>query len=283
MTQPIDLELERFKRLPACEDVWQLAIVRMPQWVVEKERPPFRPQVPVCHSAVADRLGMGELLDDGAPNGRAALSAIMSLAKVRDVQWRPTRVEVREPDLAEALRPMLEEAGIELALTERLEVIDDVLVEMTRKFAGSVGSTSFFSGPGVNRERVRAFAEAAAAFYRAAAWNQLTDEDLLQVGSVVPDEGLRCFTVLGGGGIERGLGFYRTERDFRRLLAEETAAQFLAGARLWLFSFEQVFELPIPDSELWETHELPLADAAAYPLLMCHVPSGRGSRRMRPG
>ena len=275
MPQPIDLDLERFKRLPAREDVWQLAIVRTPQWVVEKEQPPFRPRVSFCHSAAADRLGMSELLDDEAPDGQAALSAVIGLAKTRDVQYRPTRVEVRDPGLGEALRPVLEEAGIELALTERLEAIDEVLAEMTRRLAGPAGSASFFSGPGVNVERVRAFAEAAAAFYRAAPWNLLTDEDLLCVDSPVPDEGLHRLTVLGGAGIERGLGFYRTEQDFRRLLAEETAVQFLAGTRLWLFSFDRIFELPIPDSELWETHDLPLAHAEAYPSLMCHVPSGR--------
>jgi hypothetical protein len=277
MPQPIDLDLERFKRLPAREDVWQLAIVRMPQWVVEKEQPPFRPWVPVCHSVAADRLGLGELLDVGEPDGRAALGALIELAKVSDVRFRPTRVEVRDPGLAEMLRPVLEGAGIELALADRLEAVDEVLAEMTRRFAGPAGFTSYFSGPGVTVERVRAFAEAAAAFHQAALWNLLTDEDLVRVDSPVPEEDMRCFTVLGGAGIEHGLGFYRTEQDLRRLLSRGTAEQFLAGARLWLFSFEPIFDLPIPDSEMWETHALPLAHAEAYPTLMCAESSGRGA------
>jgi tetratricopeptide (TPR) repeat protein len=276
MPQPIDLDLERFKRLPAREDVWQVASVRMPQWVVEKERPPFRPLEFLCHSAAAGRLGMSDLMDPGASDEQAALRAVIDLAKVRDVQFRPTRVEVRDPGLAEALRPALEEAGIELELADRLEAIDEVLAEMTRRFAGPAGSTSLFSGSGVSIERVRAFAEAAAAFHQAALWNQLTDEDLIRVDTPVPDDCLRWFTVLGGAGVEHGLGFYRTEQDFRRLLTQETATQFLAGARLWLFSFEPVFELPIPDSELWETHGLPLAHAEAYPSLMCAESSGPG-------
>ena len=276
MPQPIDLDLERFKRLPAREDVWQVAFMRTPQWVVEKERPPFRPRVPICHSAVTDLLGMSELQDPGLPDGQAALRAIIDLAKLRGVQFRPTRVEMRDPGLAEVLRPVIEEAGIELALTDRLEAIDEVLAEMTRRLAGPAGSTSLYSGPGVTVERVRAFAEAAAAFHQAALWNQLTDEDLIRVDTPVPDDCLRWFTVLGGAGVEHGLGFYRTEQDLRRLLTQETAAQFLAGARLWLFSFERIFELPIPDSELWETHGLPLAHAEAYPSLMCAESSRPG-------
>ncbi len=277
MPQPIDLDLERFRRLPAREDVWQLAVVRMPQWVVEEERPPFRPLVPLCCSVEAGRLGMGGMLDSDEPAGGAALSAIIELAKVRDVQCRPTRVEVRDAGLVEALRPVLGEAGVELAVTERLEAIDEVLAEMTRRFAGPAGATSLFSGPGVTVERVRAFAEAAVSFHRAAPWNQLTDEDLLRVDTPVPDEDLRCLTVLGGAGVERGLGFYRTEQDLHRLMSRETAEPFLAGARLWLFSFERIFELPIPDSELWETHDLPLAHAEAYPTLMCAESTGRGA------
>jgi tetratricopeptide (TPR) repeat protein len=195
---------------------------------------------------------------------------------VRDVQSRPTRVEVRDPGLAGMIRAALDDAGIELALVERLEAVDEVLAEMTRRLAGAAGATSLFSGSGVTIERVRAFAEAAVAFHRAALWNLLTDEDLVRVDTPVPDDCLRCFTVLGGAGIERGIGFYRTEQDLRRLLARETAEQYLAGARLWLFSFERVFELPIADSELWETRELPLAHAEAYPSLMCAESSGPG-------
>lgn len=276
MPQPIDLDLERFKRLPAREDVWQLAIVRMPQWVVEDDRPPFRPRAPLCHSAAADRLGMGEMLDPDAPGEQAALRAVIALAKVRDVQFRPTRVEAREASIADAVRPALEAAGVEVVVIDRLEAIDEVLAEMMRQLAGPAGSTSLFSGPGVTVERVRAFAEAAAAFHRAAPWDQLTDEDLLRVDSPVPDEGLRCLTILGGGEIERGIGFYRTAEDLHRLLSRETAEQFLAGARLWLMSFDPVFELPIPDSELWDAHDLPLAHAEAYPSLMCAESSGRG-------
>jgi tetratricopeptide (TPR) repeat protein len=286
MPQPIDLDLERFKRLPAREDVWQVAIVRMPQWVVEKERPPFRALMPICHSAVADLLGTSEPVDPAAPDGQAALRAIISLAKMRDVQFRPTRVEVRDPGLVEVLRPVLDEVGIELALTERLEAIDGVLVEMTRRLAAPAGSassfsdpagfTSCYSGSGVTVERVRAFAEAAAAFHRAAPWNQLTDEDLLRVDSPVPEEGLRCLTVLGGGGIEQGLGFFRTAEDLDRLLAEEAPAHFLPGTHVWLLSFDPVYELPIPDSELWEEHALPLAQSGAYPMLMSAASSGLG-------
>jgi len=286
MPRPIDLDLERFKRLPIREDVWHLAIVRMPQWVVEQERPPFRPRMPICHSAVTEEVGVSELMDPAEPDGQAALRAIIDLAKVRDIQFRPTRVEVRDPGLAEVLRPVIEGAGIELVLTERLEAIDGVLAVMTRRLSGPAGSassfsdpagfTSCFSGSGVTVERVRAFAEAAAAFHRAAPWNQLTDEDLLRVDSPVPEEGLRCFTVLGGGGIEQGLDFFRTEEDLDRLLAEEAPAQFLPGTHVWLLSFDPIYELPIPDSELWEEHALPLAQAGAYPMLMCAASSGRG-------
>jgi len=277
MLQPIDLDLERFKRLPVIDDVWQLAIERLPQWVVEQDKPPFRPRVALCHAAACDRLGMSDLLAADAPAGRAAFDAIISLAKVKDVQSRPTRIELRDPALIDDLRPALEGTGIELATVERLAAIDEVLAEMTQRFAGATGPASLFAGPGVTVERVRAFAGAAVAFHHAAPWNHLTDEDLVRIDTPVPDDCLRWFTVLGGAGIERGLGFYRTEQDLHQLLDEATATRFLARARLWLFSFERVFELPVVDSELWETHGLPLAHAEAYPSLMCAEPTGRGA------
>jgi hypothetical protein len=193
---------------------------------------------------------------------------------VRDVQHRPTRVEVCDPALVEALREGLAELGIELALVERLDAIDELVAEMANDLADGEAAPSLYAGQGLGVERIRAFADAAAAFHRAAPWNHLTDEDLLRVGSSVPEESLRCLTVLGGGGIERGIGFYRSAEDFGQLLDARTTARFMFGTRLWLFVFERIHDLSIPDGELWETHGLPLAQDDAYPALVCHIPGG---------
>jgi tetratricopeptide (TPR) repeat protein len=274
MPQPIDLDLERLKRLPQTDDVWQLALLPMPKWVAEKGRAPYRPLVPLCRSTLLPRLGTGDLLVPGEPIARQAFDAIACLAKLRDVQYRPSRVEVRDLALVESLRQELAGLGIELALVERLDFIDEVAADMAKDLADGEGMPGLYAGPDLDVERLRAFAQAASDFHRAAPWNQLTDEDLLRVDSPVPDEGLRFLTVLGAGGIERGIGFYRSERDFQQVLDVETVARFMARTRLWLFSFDTLPELSIPDGELWEAHGLPLAQADAYPALVCHVPRG---------
>jgi len=275
MSTLIDLKRERFRRLPVRDETWQLAVVRLPQWVVGEPRPPYRPRVALCWSPSADKLGMGELLEPDASPAATALDAALDLSANREVGFRPARIAVRDPHLAGALEPVLAELGIGLERVERLDAIDAAVGDMRRHFENPKALPSLFTAPELELERVRAFAAAAAEFYRAAPWNHLTDEDVVRVDSPVPDEALRFLTVLGGADITRGVGFFSSEREFERMLSARSPDAVLRRDRLWLFSFDPVQDLPIPDSELWETHDLPLAAADAFPSLVCHRASGR--------
>jgi len=266
----IDLTLERIKSISEREAVWQLGFARMPGWVTGEGGNPYRPVVGLCRDAAGGPVGNGGPITPGDPLAPAALEAIAKLATHKGVGFRPSRLEVRDPALADALRASLEGSGIEVAVVERLDAIDEVMADMHRHFGGAPASTRLFA-PELELDRLRAFAEAAAEFYRAAPWNQLTDEDLVHVAADRIPEGLGHFNVLGAGGIEHGLAFYRSRADFERFHRDESPQVYLASTRHWLFSFDEIMDWPFADSELWEDHALPVADPEGYPSLVCHA------------
>ncbi len=112
---------------------------------------------------------------------------------------------------------------------------------------------------------MRAFVEAAKAFYEAAPWRHLTDEDLIRVEGPAAEPGLAHVTVLGAAGRTFGLGFFQSVDDHEEVRARLEPEAFLEKAR-WSVFFGPIMEVPFGDADLWEKLGLPVAGADAYPV-----------------
>jgi tetratricopeptide (TPR) repeat protein len=271
MPDTIDLSLEYLKRLPAREDVWQLGIERAPQWIVEEGKPPVRPLMTVCRSARTGMVAPGVLVPPGEDLESAALNAVISLSRLKGVEFRPQRVEFRDRRVEQALRPILEEAGIDLRFNPQLDLVDEFLREMAEEFGGPLGAHSAFA-PEIDLKQMLGFAEAAALLYRRALWNDLDSNDLVRVLRPAPAPGMGWFTVLGAGGQEYGLGFHLSPEEHQDVLQDKLPQDLHTESR-WVFSFEPIYNLPLRDSEFWEKHDLPVAGPSAYPLVIHAAPS----------
>lgn len=274
-TRPVGpQDLQRLNLLPSRPDVWQLGLVRMPAWVAEEGAQPYRPRIGLCRSTAIGMVGASGALAPDDPVLPAAFGAVVELATMKGVGYRPETIEVRDPELAEALGLELARVGIDLVMAERLDALDEVFADMAGHLGGGAASLRFFD-PKLEIDRVRAFADAATAFYRAAPWNLLTDEDLVRVVSRGTPADLGWLTVLGGAGVQCGLAFYRSRKDFERLLIDEEPELYISSTRRWLFSYDEIVDWPFADVELWEEHGLPVAGAAAYPSFICHLGNGQ--------
>ena len=282
MSQTLELGLERLKRLPLDpSDSWQLDVLRWPQWIVGEGREPYRPVMSLCRSVATGLVNFGDLRAPEEADERLPLASLNRLATTSGIRHRPARVEVRDPAIADALRPLLAEIGIELRLVAELPKIDEVYADMLRDMGGRLFS-GYLEIPGVDVERLRAFAQAADEFHRAAPWNHLSDVDLIQIESAVPDATLTWFVVLGGAGIEYGIGFHPSRRDHDRLLRADDPRAFALETRRWLLTFDPIHDIPVPDADLWEAHHLPLAGERAYPFFLRHDGFGAISRPTAP-
>lgn len=273
MSTPIStsLNLERLKRLPVVPVTWQLAFSRLPQWVDQDQGDPFRPFVAMCMASNGGPLGGGNSCAPNDPLVPEALAALDKLALTKGVGYRPQRVQVRDSALAAELEPALEPLGIAIEVVSELPALDEAIADMQRHFASRSPVVAYPAS--IPDDRLRAFADAAAAFFRAAPWNELTDTDLVVVDSPKAPAGMACFNVMGCAGIEYGLGFYAAPERYAELEAQDFMPRGRFTDDAWLLSFAAISHLPIPDSERFEDLALPLASNEAYPLLI-----GRAAR-----
>lgn len=116
---------------------------------------------------------------------------------------------------------------------------------------------------------------AAAAFYRAAPWRALENEDLLRFESGSGAAWSLC--VMGAAGEEFGLALYEDRRDFQRLIRAASPARGFSGIRSMMLSvsFDRRQDLPAPMRKEILAAGWEVARPDAYPLLMAlNTPGG---------
>lgn len=261
--------LRRFLELPRMAgDIWQGGLVPLPSWV--EEGPNGKPYRPWCGFWVSVRTGLVNQQAETTPGTHdhgLALEALVDFGLRKSLAGcRPERIEVTDPGLADALRRMLGDSDTAVAVVAQLPAVKAALANLAEYMAGQPLPPDALDAPGVTVERMRAFAEAARAFYQAAPWRWLSDEDLVHVEAPAVDPGLRYLTVLGGAGVTFGLGFFEKPEDLDALLAAPDPAALAEQTDRWALWYGPIYDLSFGDADLWEEHALPVAGDEAYPM-----------------
>jgi tetratricopeptide (TPR) repeat protein len=273
----VNLQVERLKRLPQrADDTWQGGLVRMPAWVTGEGPKPFRPVSAVWLSLQTGLLHMSpETRRPEDADFAMALDAVAGFAANEALAgYRPGKLEVKNPALAEHLSGLLAEVGIRVECCGRLLALERVLQDLAEHVHEGPMPPGPLEGKGVTVERMRSFAEAAKVFFEAAPWQHLSNEDLLEIESPPPPAGMQYAVVLGAGGQEFGLGLYRSvDQHFAMALAE--GPDDLPPEGVWSFTFGEMIDRPLADADLWDDHGLPVAGDGAYPMVMRYDDRGR--------
>jgi tetratricopeptide (TPR) repeat protein len=234
-------------------DSWQIGYVRYPGWVEEGDER-YRPSLALAVSGKTGLIGSSDLVapqDLGIELMRAAMD---SLAEVSGA--RPAIVEVNDFELAADLRILLENEGIVVECRDDLPLLNEPLREMSRELTEKEPYQAANEIPGVEIGQLRAFAEAADIFRRAAPWTQLDSSDIIEVAAPRPAPTVRFACVLGAEG-EYGLGF-AGERFVLELGDDDEERGFdrLADNTLWSVTFHEPWEVPIAEHDAWLDHGL---------------------------
>ncbi len=278
--RPLDLNLERLRRLPPGDDVWQVAVRPGPQWVVpdgydelddddeSADDPealrPYRPLVAICVSLATGLLGADDLALPDAPHVALALRAVTVLGSTRGIDLRPAAVEVTDPAIEAALGPVLADLGVAVRRVAHVPAIDRVLAEMRHAFGGD---THALYKPDVSIPELRAFAEAAVAFEAAAPWNYLTNDDLVHVETLGASTSMRWLAVMGSAGMRRGLGFFNSRSEFVEVMELPVATERYLNEPHWSVTFDEPYTLAISDYDRWLEHDLPRGAGGRIPVL----------------
>src|SRR4051794_28794991 len=276
--------LARVAKLPQrAGEEWAGAIIRMPAWIREPgDARPWRPSAAVWASGASGRIHMSRPAPEAEVTADVVLRTLAEFALDRKLTgYRPETLHVAGAELAREMIGRLEGTGIRVVARDEIPALKALMAEMTRDMNPDQPPGPL-EGRGVTVERMRAFAEAAAAFYRAAPWDHLLDDDLIRVESpatpgLVPKD-MSHASVLGAGGQTFGLGFFDSERSHDQMRGAAPPDPGSERRPLWTLQFQPIDELPFADADLWEEAGLPLAAPAAYPTAYRFDPKGPVAR-----
>jgi tetratricopeptide (TPR) repeat protein len=178
--------------------------------------------------------------------------------------FRPRTVQVRDSRLGASLERALEGAGVRVEVVRDLPALEAFLAAMAHGVGGEPVPGAL-TAPGVTPERLRAFADAAKAFYEAAPWRHLGDGDLVRVEAPKAGKGLSLFGVMGSAGREFGLSFFLSADQYEAVLAGASPEEVFQRGGAWSVNFDPPWHTPFSDLDAWQKHDLPLAAERAYP------------------
>lgn len=269
----LNLQIETLRRLPRrADETWQSATFRMPAWVPGEDDEPTRPLSALCVTTGVRLLGIAEPRVSAPSESKLVLESVVSVATDDGVRFRPGRLEVRRPEAAAELQPLLADLGIEVVVREELVLFEEARQELfVRALDGEIDAAALLV-PGVTIDHLRGFAAAAAEFHDAAPWRRFSDEDLISVTSPKPPAGLGWLAVMGAGGRQFGLAFFDSRRAYERIFEVPDPGRDVAERPMWLLTFESLMDLPFGDADAWEDHALALSQSAQYPYFARFAP-----------
>jgi hypothetical protein len=246
----MNFQVERLKQLPQRpRERWQGGLFRMPTWVPNDDDKLYRPWSAAWVNPVKHKLSSPTIETAEHKNFAIALDSLVQFAcDTKLTGYRPGTLEVKDPALSEYLQGMLADAGIAVECHQQLVVFDAMIADFTRFMLGDKFLPDALSAKRVTVDMMRSFAEAAAEFYAASPWRQLTTDDLIAIEAPFVDPLLRYATLLGAGGLASGIGFYSSVEAFEQLVIKHDADSIRSNPS-WALFFGGMHELPFGDAE----------------------------------
>lgn len=290
------LRIDRFMRLPRrTGETWQGGGVLLPFFSAGEVG-----AAPVRQAAIAwANLATDDVLVSGAtPSGSSDPTELLDVfldlglrnRKVRE--GRPARIEVRDASLGAFIKDALGDDGLEVVVVPALGRIDAEVARIVEVETEDVTVPGVLETPGVDLQRLRAFADAAAACRAREIWYDIVHDDLVLIEEPPPPEGMAGFAAIlvdDASAIE----FYASREEFEDQEADadhhdldhhdadaadsgfdsdaaEQASSPSERAPLspWRVEFVHLHELPVRDVSAWADLGLPVGAPDGYPLAL---------------
>jgi hypothetical protein len=274
-------------------EIWEVGRralnVQVAEFAAKGEQPEL---VLVVHAQDSGTVVLGTALPSSAPP--EALREILQQAMRQPMfgpPRRPERVRVGSQAEATALRDALAAAGVTVDVASQLAILDLVAAEAMHVLAGVTSdyrTCAAEAGEPLSETGLRELFQEARKFYREALWESFDDRDIF-VTELRPSQGVPRTVygiIMGSMGEEFGLALYPSLDDLQRLYevsdddldqmeedlegpeAVEMAEQFLSIPSIGL-TFTPQNDVPPPLVQEAKHLKLPLANASAYPLVLC--------------
>lgn len=255
---------------PQVREDWGVAVFRLRAWIAPKDQPPYRPFVIMVLDLTHDLILNSELVE-GSPDAKAVLAVLHNAMNhpIRGVgkPRRPERVVFVDPAHAESLAEPLAALNITCE-SSGLPMLDEIIREMESHLRGGRPEhPGLLSVEGVTPKMADGLFAAAAEFYRAAPWVQLTNGQVFALRFPAKSGPEWIASVMGNGGVEYGLALYKSWDHFSKVFMGEgdNPYDMLSPEGQAAVLFDNIASLPFQDLDALEEHGWKVAGDQAYP------------------
>jgi len=270
-------------KLPQRQETWYLAVRELRIWITPQDEEPSQPYV-----ALVMNLDQGLIQSfDTYPSHPTPDQVIETLFEAMRSQppgssqkpHRPKQIHFEDEILMESMALALEEIGISSKFKPEIEMVDEILAEMTEHLMG--GQADFpglLSQKDVTPEIIEALFDAAALYYRAAPWVHLTNMQPLAI-QVEPETEPRFVVVMGNGGVEYGLALYKQWDDFMlQFDLVDNPMEILPPEGAHSLFFGDFTQVPFDDLDAIDEYGWEVVDEEGYPIPTVFTQDGEAIR-----
>ncbi len=252
-------------------------------WVAPPDEAPSRPWLALLLNLQKGLIQQADVLQ-AEPDSKTLLTIVQKAMQRNEPQLqmtphRPTMISFEEVGMAETLRTSLARMGINSTVLDRPEGVDELLRELEENMRGQPEIPGLLEGHGVKPALVEGLFAAAAYFYRAAPWSDLTDQHPL---AVTVGKTKRCAVVMGADGMEYGLAVYDKWRDLERLYTNaDELSDMVPASGMKALNFTSITEVPFADLEAIAKYGWVMPEEGIYTVPLVITREGEAKRPTR--
>lgn len=255
--------------LPQTGDSWFFAIRRLHTWILPKRKEPVRPFLMITINRSRDIIQGSSILEKSDLQGarKVLFSAMTHPPKELDTKpQRPTKVIFEDRELLQALAPALQKIGVKATCYPHNELLDAMVKDLEAHMNNDqLRIPGLLSGNKNTPQMVGDLFNAAAEFYRAAPWIQLSNDDIMAI-RVLPQKEPYYVSVMGQGGIEYGMALYLRWGDVESIyLPHDHPMEVMPAEGSHSFLFNEITEISFDDLDAIEKYGWRVANNQAYP------------------
>jgi tetratricopeptide (TPR) repeat protein len=248
--------IAKLRKLKTRGETWDLGVRKGRTWVERKKGDIYRPYILLLVSE--QNIILDTRLFDHSPS---AAEVWQEMARAMrhpmlgaGVQRRPQKIHTDQAELADGLRPLLEQADIGIEYVEQLPILDEAFQELSTTLSRrEPDKFGIWKTAGMTEPLARRLYELAAEFYRLAPWKLLREEIAVEV-RYPAEADPRYAVVMGARGEEFGVSINDRLEDLSQMWTEHSPKKFIHKFSWLTLSFDTPDYLPFDDLDAAEQY-----------------------------
>jgi len=248
--------LAKLQKLKLSDETWELGVHKARSWMKRKKGELSRPYqlLLVSEQAVIVGAHIFDHFPSVAEVWQEVARAMRRPMPGAGFQRRPQKIHTDQAELADGLRPLLEQATIGIEQVERLPFLEEAFQVLSTALSRSEpGAFGIWETTGMTEPLARRLYELATEFYQLAPWRLLREEIAVEV-RYPAEADPRYAVVIGTQGEQFGISINDRLEDLGQMWAEYSPKKFIHMFSWLTLSFESPDYLPFDDLDAAEQY-----------------------------